>query len=663
MNLRYPSALLAFAFVASTAPVGATCTSSLLSPSSYAANAKAGDVTTGDFNNDTFVDVVVVNRTDFRISILLGTAGGGLGNPTMIATEYSQDDILSADFNNDGKLDLVLAISDNTIPNFPYLKLLLGNGDGTFNAVPYTGQQLVYPYPSRLVLGDFDKDGLMDAATTSGTGFSSMKNIGGKLAQKAQYTTPTGLATGIAVGDFDGDGNLDIAISEIFAKKVYPFFGVGDGTFTAGTTTIDLPHEQHQPADVEAGDFNRDGKDDLAIVIRNPYGGSAPLKIALSNGIARTFAAPVDAGSLPSGYEALVRDLDADGKLDIAIADYATVMVFRGVGDGTFAAPPQSINSASAIGLAIDDFDRDGGPDIVASDFVNGEVQVFLNTCGQVTLNLNSSLNPAPQGTAVTITGTVVSPPTVAATGTLTLKLNTTTLNGGNLIGGNTVNATLNDLVPATYDVTAEYSGDSRFVPATKLLSQVITTPPFGPPPGLNAISFGGPVQLAWYATANTDHYEVWRNNGAGWTFVSNAPGATFSDVTAPSTAALLYKVRAIAPGGAASLFGPVDLALTYAFTDGTLQPGVTRVKSAHLTELRSAANAVRALASLGATGWAEPSPQLIRASHLTELRTAIQQARTALGLATATYTDPTLTAGTTAIKAIHFEQSRAAMR
>ncbi|HEX6640073.1 MAG TPA: VCBS repeat-containing protein, partial [Thermoanaerobaculia bacterium] len=194
MKLRHTTVLLALAV--SVAPLsGAPCEFGFLSPTSSVANAKAGDVTTGDFNNDGFIDVVVVNRTLAQISILLGTAGGGLGAPTAIGTpgENSQDDILAGDFNNDNKLDLLLTISTNTVPNFPYLKLLLGNGNGTFGAVPYTGQQLVNPPPSRLVLGDFNEDGLMDAATTSGSGFSSMQNIGGKLAQKAQYLTPSGV--------------------------------------------------------------------------------------------------------------------------------------------------------------------------------------------------------------------------------------------------------------------------------------------------------------------------------------------------------------------------------------------------------------------------------------------------------------------------------------
>lgn len=665
--MRILSTAIAAVLLLASPSLEATCTFGFLTHTEYAANSKPGDVTTGDFNNDGYVDIVVQNRTMLQVSILLGLAGGGFGPPTAIPTEWAQGDIQAAHLNADNNLDLVLSIpwSEN-FTVYPYLKVLLGNGSGGFTAVPYTSQQLVYQNPGAIALGDFNKDGKMDAATTKASGqFSSMQNLGGKFAQKAEYDTPGSVFSGIAAGDFDGDGHTDLAFAEAYLNKVYFFYGVGDGTFTAGETVLDFPHEQRDPVDVEAGDFNGDGKDDVAILSLNPYVGTdnGPLRISLSNGVARTFGTPAEFGALPYAYEMLVRDMDGDGHRDIVIAGSSALSIFRGNGDGTFDAMESFESGAvSPLGLAIDDFDRDGGPDVVTTMFNPGKVAVFLNACGRVGLNLTSSANPAAQGTPITITGTVVPPPGDAPSGTLTLKRSTTVLNSGNLSGGLSLQATMNDLTPATYAISAEYSGDSRFVPSTTTLQQVVTVPPFGPPPGLNAISFGGPVQLAWLATLDTDHYEVWRNNGAGWGFLGNAPGASFTDNNAPSSAALLYKVRAIAAGGTASEFSAVELALTYAFTDGTLTAGVTPVKLAHLTELRSAANAVRAVASFGAMTWAEPSPQIIKASHLTELRTAIAAARTSLGLSAVTFTDPSLTAGIT-VKAVHFEELRGAMR
>ncbi|MBV9494868.1 MAG: VCBS repeat-containing protein, partial [Acidobacteria bacterium] len=506
------------------AELSADCTFGFLTPTTYLANPKPGDVTTGDFNRDGFVDVVVNNRTMSEITLLPGTAGGGFGSPVTIPTDYTQGDIHAADFNNDGKLDLTFAVPwSNNFTVSPHLQVLLGNGNGTFTAVAYTPQQLVFQNPARMVLGDFNKDGKMDAATTRDDGkWSAMQNVGGFFATKAEYTTAGSWASGIAKGDFDGDGNADIAVSERVSKKVYLWFGNGDGTFTPGGSTIDLPHPDREPVDVQSGDFNHDGKDDLAILINGSGGGDnphGPLKIALSSGASRTFATPTDFGQLPYSQEMMVRDIDSDGNPDVLIAGLqGGLTIFRGIGDGTFL-PSQTYGTGAWLGLAVDDFDGDGGLDVVTTKFSAGSVGIYLNTCGHASLSLDSSINPAPQGTPVTVTGTVAPPPAVAPTGTITLKRGTTILRSGSLTAGMTLQSTMSDLTPGTYAFTFEYSGDARFIAMTKTLQQIVTVPPFGPPPGLNAISYGGPVQLAWIATTNTDHYEVWRNNGAGWVF------------------------------------------------------------------------------------------------------------------------------------------------
>jgi hypothetical protein len=144
---------------------------------------------------------------------------------------------------------------------------------------------------------------------------------------------------------------------------------------------------------------------------------------------------------------------------------------------------------------------------------------------------------------------------------------------------------------------------------------------------------------------------------------VGTSPNAGFTDSTAPSNAALLYRVRAISGSSVASDLSVPDLALTYAFTDGTLQPGVTLIKRAHLTELRSAANAVRALGLLGPVSWADDIPVVILASHVVELRTAIDEARAALGLPALPHANPILTPAATAVRAIDLAELRTAMR
>jgi hypothetical protein len=659
-------------------PLRADCPFALVPGLHYFAGSQLGSIASGDLNGDGYVDLAVVDGPNRKIKILFGGAGGTFLFGAEITTDLIQE-LLIADVNNDGKLDLVGSEPwSQNFTVFPHLQVFFGHGDGTFVAVPYTQPQLVDQNPLHMVLGDFNGDGWIDIATTKDKGLGGtaalsqltpMRNFVGQYFQPADERALFGANTvpaGIAVGDFDGDGKLDLAVSEQSisgsgARKVSIYYGAGDGNFVLSANAIDVTYAASDPADLKAADFNGDGKADLAIVMKDAHGiGHPPLKIALSNGAARTFAPAVDYGQLQAGGQVLIRDMDGDGKLDVLVADSVLgIHIFRGNGDGTFATQ-QTIGS-HAYWMAIDDFDRDGGPDIAYA--LTDGIYIYTNNCGHVTLNLTSSANPAPQGTPITITGTVVSPPAAAASGTLTLMRSTTVLANGNLNAGTTLTATMNDLFPATYPITAEFSGDSRFVATIQTMQQVVTLPAFGPPPHLNAISFGGPVQLSWYATLNTDHYEIERNNGAGWIAAGTSVSAAFTDLAAPPSSALLYRVRAKAANGAVSEYSASDLALTYAFTDGTIQPGVTAVKRVHVTELRSAANAVRALAGLGAMSWAEPAPAIVRVAHISELRTAIDQARAALHLPTLTHIDPTLTAGTSPIRAVHFEELRASMR
>ena len=574
MKVRHCCLLVLSVFVATT--LRADCPFGFLPASHYSAGGSQPPtgVTAGDFNGDGYVDVAILNGLNKTINILLGGPGGVFSQRSQISTDQINE-LLTVDVNNDGKLDLAgssPARNSRVFPQvFPHLQVFHGNGDGTFVAVVPDVGEYIDQNPFYMALGDFDNNGRIDIAATKDKGTQgaaattqivSMRNFLGMFLTPKDFqplSVSDAIAGGIAVGDFDGDGKLDLAVSE---------------------TPVVLPASRQ-------------------------------------------------------------------------------VSIYYGLGDGTFGV--QRIIGSFMQRLAIDDFDHDGGLDI-ASTSATTAIDVMLNTCGRVTVNLTSSANPAPQGTPITISGTVISPPAVAATGTLTLKRGSTVLASGNLNAG-TVVFTLNDLAPGAYLITAEYSGDSRFVSALMTIHQVVTEPPVRPPPGVNAISFGGPVQVAWIATANTNHYEISRNYGAGWVVVGTSLIASFTDSLAPPTAAILYRVRAFTAGGVASEYSAPDLALTYTFTDGTLQAGVTSVKRVHLTELREAANAVRALAPLSAMSWAEATPDIIRAAHLVELRTAIDQARAALYLPALPHADSTLNAGSTLIRAIHFEELRAAMR
>ena len=670
--MRKTIALALFAVCAlSTLSASAACTFGFLSEVTESAGTNAGDVASGDFNHDGRADLAVVNRQSANIAILLGEQGGTFADPAFATTSGSnQADILAAYMNADAHLDLVAMGGTLGGGSFTgtHVQVLLGNGLGGFTL---GDDELVGTHPEDLVAGDFDNDGDTDIAVTRNVnnpgGFNLLLNNGaGVLTQKSINDVGLepgdgSLIGGITAGDFDDDGNLDVAVTDWVSDKVWVFWGEGDGTFTRHSSFINTTTGVYQDAYVlAAGDFNGDGYDDLAVGNRDPYGyGSVTMAIVLSNGDNRSFGADVEQGSMggTGSSDMLVHDMNADGKLDVVIAGNSLVYIFRGVGNGTFAA--QQTFGSGGLGLAVLDVDNDGGADLAATHFGPGTVGILQNICGAVTLDLTSSANPGTKGTPVTITASVTSNP--AATGTLTLsQTGGGVLASTNLAASTTVSVTLS-LEIGTYEFVATYSGDARYPAATRTLTQTVQAPPFGPPPNFSATSVGGTAQLSWTATSGTDHYEVFRDSGGGFVSIGTTASAAYTDLAAPSNAAILYKVRAISPSAVASAFSAQDLTTTHVYTDPTVTAGMA-AKRVHLTELRGAADAVRLRASLSPATWTDAVPTVIKAAHINELRAAINEARGVLGIGASAFTDPSV-GNATRIKAVHVNEARAAMR
>lgn len=165
-------------------------------------------------------------------------------------------------------------------------------------------------------------------------------------------------------------------------------------------------------------------------------------------------------------------------------------------------------------------------------------------------------------------------------------------------------------------------------------------------------------VEISWTAVAGADSYEVDRQDpGGAFTLVGSPAGNSFSDTTASANTAYLYQVRAV-NGAGTSANSAFDLATTVIFTDNPLTSGI-KVKAVHLAQLRTAVNAVRALAGLGAAGFTDAASTGVRVKgvHITELRTALDAGRTLLSLSTGGYTDASL--ASVKVKAIHGEELR----
>jgi hypothetical protein len=339
-----------------------------------------------DFNEDGKPDLAIAagTRLDVMLSNGDGTFTPASGSPVaMLSPPYNDfatpviGPMAVGDFNSSGHAGLAITQSENAAA-----VILLGNGNGTF--VPSTAAFANTEWPTQAIeAADFNEDGKLDLSLVSSIGYPSFVALGyGKGAfNSGGYLYSQGLSAGGAVGDFNGDGTLDVAIASGGTTK-YPGSGVtvslgnGDGTFTQANGS---PTSLGQSLSaIVAGDFNGDGKLDLAVT---DYGGNAAL-ILLGNGDG-TFQSPITIAVGDEPEAMVVGDFNNDGKLDLAVANFGdnTVTLLLGKGDGTFTqasgSPYVVVNGAFMLAAA--DLNGDGKLDLAVTGLNGyGTVSILL---------------------------------------------------------------------------------------------------------------------------------------------------------------------------------------------------------------------------------------------------------------------------------------------
>lgn len=285
-------------------------------------------IVAGRFNSDSFDDLAVSNLGDSTISIFLGV-GTGIGSVTGVSSPGGPIVIVTSDLNSDGKQDLATANISTTD-----LSLILGKGDGSFQSpspLSTDGNGSI-----AILATDVDNSGKPDLVAVSGDKITVLLDDGsGGFGDPLTIPLGTNASpNAIISADWNGDGNVDLAIVNSSSADLTLLFGDGNGGFSVQTQTISLGGH---PEFAAVGDFNQDGKPDIVvtispdIVVTNSADNIISILLNAGGGL---FSNPVQqsTGGRPLGVVA--KDLNGDGKDDIVVtnAEDNTISVFLQAG-------------------------------------------------------------------------------------------------------------------------------------------------------------------------------------------------------------------------------------------------------------------------------------------------------------------------------------------
>lgn len=378
----------------------------------------AFSVTVGDFNRDGHADLVVANECgdsncdNSVVSVLLGNGDGTFqAGQSYSSGGYDAFAVAVGDVNKDGKADLIVANgcqSANQCAN-GVIGVLLGNGDGTFQtAQTYSSAGLA---ADAVAIADVNRDGkldllvanqCLDSTCASGSISVLLGNGNGTFKAAKSYASGGVTAVSLAVGNFNKDQKLDLAVanqcqsSGNCAGNVSVLLGNGDGTFQPA---VSYPSGGYTAVSLTVGDFNGDQKPDLVVAHQcqsssNCSAGTVGVLLGKGDGTFQSAQAFASGGNHTTAVAG--GDLNGDGHRDLIIANqcqvagnctYGSVSVLMGKGDGTFQAPQNYISDGVfAYSVAIGDWNGDKQPDLA----VVNQCQTTSACSGTVTLLLGN---------------------------------------------------------------------------------------------------------------------------------------------------------------------------------------------------------------------------------------------------------------------------------
>ncbi len=325
-----------------------------------------------DLDGDGHVDLAVANQAGGTVSILLNDGTGKFTVPPSgtVTVGAGPEAIVAGDFDRDGHVDLAVA---SPLASPPGVTILLGSTTGDFTPQPIVP---VGALPDALAVGDFDRDGVLDLAVCdkSVPGSVVILHGNGNGGFPTASSVPVGdNPTAIVAADFDRDGRLDLAVAYEGSNVIQVLHNTGS-SFVVTTPSLTLPGTDLNPSSIAVGDFDGDGDADLAVaasfgdrvhVYRNDNG---------------TFASsPVVSLDFPYALRSVITaDVNLDGRPDL-LAVATGLGVFRGKGGMAFEAPETVVAGWLPQAVVVGELSGDGWPDLAVVNEDSGDVSLLIS--------------------------------------------------------------------------------------------------------------------------------------------------------------------------------------------------------------------------------------------------------------------------------------------
>ena len=320
----------------------------------------SGFVAAGDFNGDGKLDAATVGVTAGQtvISLLLGNGDGTFQLSTQLTGgKYSGHSLVAADFDGDGALDLLFSQGKSAS------YIVWGDGKGNLQR----GPDVRVVGKSQFAVADVNGDGLPDLVVPDNGGVGVLLGNGDGTFRASWHHTTVGQMEAVVVADLNGDGKLDVAALTTLCDSLLLMYGNGDGTFTLGPEYLaGLAATNNLSTDL-AVLLKPGGTQGIAVrdFISPISYYETSVNILRLNGNSLKSAKLIRTPDQPFGM--LAGDFNNDGKLDLATSQSTGLAVMLGNGDGTFQPMVVSPGFPGSYPINVADLNNDGIPDVLVS--------------------------------------------------------------------------------------------------------------------------------------------------------------------------------------------------------------------------------------------------------------------------------------------------------